>query len=173
MFKYWSWLVSLGKHFLTYLVWKERKIRSYDGARFPCLTHLCKISDMRIFKPSSTLINMPSAENKLADIINILTSNVVKTLQRFPRFCMVFSYSRFILDGKGKKKGFNMDRDGRMVCPTLAPAGELEPSLHWVSSYPLLALRLDKPFFHPHPCKILIILTSTQLDNQDKTNISH
>ena len=117
MFKYWSWLVSLGKHFLTYLVWIERKIWSYDGARFPCLTHLCKISDMRIFKPSSTSINMPSAENKLADIINILTSNVVKTLQRFPRFWMVFSYSRFILDGKGKKKESNMDRDGRMSDP--------------------------------------------------------
>ena len=72
---------------------------------------------------------------------------------------------------KARKK--NLTWIGMEECPTLAPAGELEPSLHWVSSYPLLALRLDKPFFHPHPCKILIILTSTQLDNQDKTNISH
>ena len=45
----------------------------------------------------------------------------------------------------------------RLVCSTLGPAEGRNPSCARVHSRPLLALGLDKPVLHPHPCKILLV----------------
>ena len=45
----------------------------------------------------------------------------------------------------------------RLVCSTLGPAEGRNPSCTRVHSRPLLALGLDKPVLHPHPCKILLV----------------
>ena len=49
-----------------------------------------------------------------------------------------------------QEKESNMGGGVRLVCPTRRPVGWEDPAL---------ALGLDKPVLHPHPCKILLMFT--------------
>ena len=76
-------------NFLTYLAGRDRKSRSHDGARFPCLRtgvldkqHAHFLALFNISKHAKRVRKNVRNQTQLTS----LTSNIVKTLQRFPPF---------------------------------------------------------------------------------------